>query len=284
MYLFLTLGLNLNEETTMKKLAIASALLSAIAVTGTAHAYQAEVGGSYTYKDQDRFGDSDRFSVDGKYYFNPVQTRNAPLAEAAFLDRASNVSAQYAHEEDDPTKNDQYGAGIEYFVPNSDFYLSGNIGREEIKPNSKYLDNKVKVNHYSGEVGYLPVPGLLVAAGAKTVDVKDGDRETSPTLRAKYVTKLGQNDVNLEAYSAFGDNKEVKLKGDYFIDKTLSVGVDYQKLDYDNTPINSNEWGISAKKFFNQQVSLEGRVGFGNDKSYVDNDYTSFGLRAAYRF
>ena len=286
MYQCLTLGLNLNEETTMKKLAIASALLSAIAVTGTAHAYQAEVGGSYTYKDQDRFGDSDRFSVDGKYYFNPVQTRNAPLAEAAFLDRASNVKAQYAHEKDDAFKNNQYGAGIEYFVPNSDFYLSGNIGREEIKPNSKYAtdEDKLKINHYSAEVGYLPAPGLLVAAGAKTVDVKDGDRDTSPTLRAKYVTKVGQNDVNLEAYTAFGDSKEVKLKGDYFIDKTLSVGVDYQKLKYDDTIVNSNEWGISAKKFFNQQVSLEGRVGFGNDKSYIDNDYTSFGLRGAYRF
>ena len=35
----------------MKKLAIASALLSTLAFvgTGTAHAYQAEVGGSYTY-------------------------------------------------------------------------------------------------------------------------------------------------------------------------------------------------------------------------------------------
>lgn len=271
----------------MKKLAIASALLSAIAVTGTAHAYQAEVGGSYTYKDQDRFGDNDRFSVDGKYYFNPVQTRNAPLAEAAFLDRASNVKAQYAHEKDDAFKNNQYGAGIEYFVPNSDFYLSGNIGREEIKP--KYIadEDKLKINHHSAEVGYLPAPGLLVAAGAKTVDVKNGDRETSPTLRAKYVTKVGQNDVNLEASTAFGDNKEVNLKGDYFIDKTLSVGVDYQKVDYDNDANifkNYNEWGISAKKFFNQQVSLEGRVGFGNDKSFAENDYTSFGLRGAYRF
>jgi hypothetical protein len=33
------------------------------------------------------------FGVDGTYYFNPVQTRNAPLAEAAFLNRASNVKA-----------------------------------------------------------------------------------------------------------------------------------------------------------------------------------------------
>ncbi|MFI7969215.1 putative porin, partial [Acinetobacter baumannii] len=33
----------------MKKLAIASALLSALAVSGAANAYQAEVGGSYNY-------------------------------------------------------------------------------------------------------------------------------------------------------------------------------------------------------------------------------------------
>jgi len=266
----------------MKKLAVASALLSAIAVTGTAHAYQAEVGGSYTYTDQDHFGNNDRFSVDGKYYFNPVQTRNAPLAEAAFLNRASNVSAQYAHSDDDVSKADQYGAGIEYFVPNSDFYLSGNIGRNETK--LKNFDTKTKVNQYAAEVGYLPAPGLLVAVGAQTIDVKDGDRNTDPTLRAKYVTKLGQNDVNLEAFGAFGDNKEVSLKGDYFLDKTLSVGVDYQKADFDNSSVNYDEWGISAKKFLNQQVSLEGRIGFGNDKSYANNDYTSYGIRAAYRF
>lgn len=37
----------------MKKLAIASALLSALAITGTAHAYQAEVGASAGLIDPD---------------------------------------------------------------------------------------------------------------------------------------------------------------------------------------------------------------------------------------
>ena len=84
----------------MKKLAIASALLSAIAMTGTAaHAYQAEIGASAGVFDPDNGGTSGSFGVDGTYYFNPVQTRNAPLAEAAFLDRASNVSAQYQYNE-----------------------------------------------------------------------------------------------------------------------------------------------------------------------------------------
>jgi len=42
-----------------------------------------------------------------------------------------------------------------------------------------------------------------------------------------------------------------------------------------------SEVGINARKFFNQQVSLEGRVGFGEAGS---NDYNSFGLAAKYRF
>lgn len=67
----------------MKKLAIASALLSALAVSGAANAYQAEVGGSYNYLDPDNGSSVSKFGVDGTYYFNPVQTRNAPLAEAA---------------------------------------------------------------------------------------------------------------------------------------------------------------------------------------------------------
>ena len=116
----------------MKKLAIASALLSAMALTGTAaHAYQTEIGASAGVVDQDVGGTNGSFGVDGTYYFNPVQTRNAPLAEAAFLDRASNVSAQYQYDEVGNNDRHRYGVGAEYFVPNSDFYLSGNIGRDD---------------------------------------------------------------------------------------------------------------------------------------------------------
>ena len=115
----------------MKKLAIASALFSVVAMTGTAHAYQAEIGASAGLIDPDNGSSSGSFGVDGTYYFNPVQTRNAPLAEAAFLDRASNVNAHYAYNEVGDDEVNNYGAGVEFFVPNSDFYLSGNIGRQD---------------------------------------------------------------------------------------------------------------------------------------------------------
>lgn len=258
----------------MKKLAIASALLSALAVTGTANAYQAEVGASAGLIDPDNGSSSGSFGVDGTYYFNPVQTRNAPLAEAAFLDRASNVNGQYEYNEVGDDEVHQYGVGVEYFVPNSDFYVSGNVGRQDIKfDNGADYDTTL----YGAEIGYLPAPGLLIAAGLKGYD-NDNDDGVDPTLRAKYVTTLSNGkDINLEAGAAFGDLDEYNLAADYFIDKTLSVGADY----YSNDLNDKSEFGVTARKFFNQQVSLEGRVGFGE---VGNNDYNKFGLAAKYRF
>ncbi len=156
----------------MKKLAIASALLSVVAITGTAHAYQAEVGASAGYIDPDNGSSGSQFGVDGTYYFNPVQTRNAPLAEAAFLNRASNVSAQYQYDEIGDAEAHKYGVGAEYFVPNSDFYVSGNVNGHDLKDNDD-LDNDLTT--YGAEVGYLPAPGLLIAAGVKGWDTDHDD-------------------------------------------------------------------------------------------------------------
>lgn len=260
----------------MKKLVIASALLSALAISGTANAYQAEVGASAGLIDPDNGSSSGSFGVDGKYYFNPVQTRNAPLAEAAFLDRASNVGAKYQYDEVGDDERHQYGVSAEYFVPNSDFYVSGNVGRDDRKyAGGVDFDETV----YGAEVGYLPAPGLLIAAGIRGYD-NDYDDGVDPTLRAKYVTTLSNGkDINLEAGAAFGDLDEYNLAADYFIDKTLSVGVDYYSKD--NGPSDTNEFGVSARKFFTPQVSLEGRVGFGE---VGNNDYNKFGVAAKYRF
>ena len=83
--------------------------------------------------------------------------------------------------------------------------------------------------------------------------------------------------MNREAGGAFGDLDEFNRAADYFIDPSLSVGADY----YNNDLNDNSEFGVSARKFFNQQVSLEGRVGFGEVTS---NDYNKFGLAAKYRF
>lgn len=243
-----------------KKLALATALLAGL---GTAHAYQAEIGASLDLIDRDQGGSDVGFAIDGTYYFNPVQVKNSPLNEAAFLNRASNVNGALSYKDDSDTFG--IGAGIEYFVPNSDFYLSGSIA---------HFDNDFgDETNYSAEVGYLPVPGLLVALGLLGVSEDNADDEIDPTLRAKYVTQVGQYDMNFEGGASFGDIDAYNLGADLYLDKTFSVGLGFSDSDLEGNDV----FTIRAKKFFNQQVSLEGSINF------ADNADT-FGVRGAYRF
>ena len=244
----------------LKKLALATALLAGL---GTAHAYQTEVGASIDIIDQDQGGSDVGFAIDGTYYFNPVQVKNSPLNEAAFLNRASNVNGALSYKDDSDTFG--IGAGIEYFVPNSDFYLSGSIA---------HFDNDFgDETNYSAEVGYLPVPGLLVALGLLGVSEDNADDEIDPTLRAKYVTQVGQYDMNFEGGASFGDIDAYNLGADLYLDKTFSVGLGFSDSDRAANDV----FTIRAKKFFNQQVSLEGSIDFGDNTDI-------FGVRGAYRF
>lgn len=245
----------------MKKLAITSALLSALAITGTAHAYQAEVGGTYAYTDIDNGDSANTFAVDGAYYFKPVQVRNSPLNEAAFLDRASNIHGELSY--DDLSEDTAVSAGVEYYVPNTDFYLSADLGTDGADTTT-----------YAAEVGYLPASNFLVAVGIAGADVDGGDNDSDPTLRAKYVTNLSGFDVNLEGGLVFGDDTAFNLGGDVYLDKTFSVGAGYADSGVDGA---DGVFSIRAKKFFTQQISVEGNINF------VD-DANSFGVRGAYRY
>ena len=255
----------------MKKLAIASALLSALAITSTAHAYQAEVGGSYVYTDIDNGDSANTFAVDGAYYFKPVQVRNSPLNEAAFLDRASNINADLSNTDFDDFDITTFNVGVEYFVPNTDFYLSAGIGQTTIEEDG-FED--FDTTTYTAELGYLPVSGLLIAAGIAGFDNDEAD-DTDATLRAKYVTQAGQYDINLEANARFGDDNFYGIGGDLYLDKTFSVGAAYTGSDADG--VDDDVFAVRAKKFFNQQVSLEGSIGFADEANV-------YGVRAAYRF
>ncbi|MFV5590227.1 putative porin [Acinetobacter variabilis] len=249
----------------LKKLTLATALIASL---GTAHAYQAEVGGTIALVDPDNGDTSTGFAIDGTYYFNTVQVKNSPLNEAAFLNRASNINAAVSYIDYDLFDVTTFNVGVEYFVPNSDFYVSGNIGQSST--DTPIGDDDTTI--YSAELGYLPVPGLLLAVGLAGYDNDAGD-DVDPTLRAKYVTQVGQYDMNFEGGASFGDLDAYSLGADLYLDKTFSVGLGYSDSDIDNSDV----FTIRAKKFFNQQVSLEGSIDFADEGNI-------FGVRGAYRF
>lgn len=268
----------------MKKLAIASALLSALAITGTAHAYQAEVNAGYENTDIDNTGDLDTLFINGKYYLNGVQVKNGPLAEAAFLGKASNIGLGYANASGDGDEDiDVIGINGEFYIPNSQFYVSGAINKIDFGDE----DN----TGYAFEAGYLPINGLLFAIGAakENIDpVQVGSygfttnfanaasvgEDTAVSLRAKYVTQIGNHYTNFEGLTYFGDETNYRLAADLYLDPTLSVGVSFA----DSTAEDSDSiFGVRAQKFFTPAV------GVGVNYSTTDN-IDAFGINGTFRF
>lgn len=252
----------------LKKILLATLLATSF---GSAQAYQAEVGGTINVVDPDEGDTATGFALDGTYYFNPVQVKDHPLNEAAFLNRASNIHGAFSYADNDGYEVIGIGAGIEYFVPNSDFYLSAGLGHtSEKEDGSEDFDNLT----YTAEVGYLPIPGLLLAVGLAGYD-NDVSDDVDPTLRAKYVTQVGQFDMNFEAAAQFGDDVNgYGLGADLYLDKTFSVGLGYAGSDADDS---DDVFTLRAKKFFTPQISLEGSVSFPDEANI-------YGIRGAYRF
>ena len=77
----------------MKKITLSIALLSAM--TG-AQAYQNEIQGVVGYYDAELNDGNYNAGVQGTHYFKQLDTSKGPLAEAAFLNQASNISVGYS--------------------------------------------------------------------------------------------------------------------------------------------------------------------------------------------
>lgn len=272
----------------MKKLAIASALLATLAAVNVAHAYQTEANVGYEKTDID---DTDisptAITLNGKYYLAPVNTRSAPLAEAAFLDKASNVALGYANLDLDVAGIDVDVLGIagEYYIPNSQFYVSGALNRTD-------ADGE-KGNGFAVEAGYLPMAGLLLAVGIADMEesmdpilaakygtltslgaVGSAGEDTALTLRAKYVYKVGANDVNLEGNIVAGDETAYRVAADLYLDPTLSIGASFADSTFDDS---DSIFGVRAQKFLTPTIAVGG--------SYTTTDGAdSFGLNLTARF
>jgi hypothetical protein len=277
----------------LKKLAIAASLL---AMFGSANAYNYEVQAGYEKTDMDFNVDANTYSLNGKYYFDDVAT-SGPLAESAFLEKVSNVGVGYAKSSMDLDVADYdiqtYGVRGELFIPNTNFFVGASVNQVQYKLKiDDYGDEKLDQTGYAVEVGYLPVDGLLVAAGIaknnldstavakngfydSTMSVVDaGDNKTAGTFRAKYVTQIGNYWTNFEGSTIFGDETSYRLGADFYFNPTLSLGVSYADSSADDS---ESLYGVHAQKFFGEKAA----VGL----SYTTADgIDAYGVNATFRF
>jgi hypothetical protein len=259
----------------LQKCALPLAALSSLAAAPAAclaDDYRAEVRGVYSQLEGPAdFPDLDAFSVQGRWYFEPVKTDGLPLAEAAFLGRASSVSVGAARSDTSFATQrvfhlNSQGASIGYYIPDTMFFAGVSASRgERITGISSTVVQKDYDTAWSGVVGVAPLDGLLVTT-------EFHEHGYDPNLTARYVGKL----PNAHYYAGTvrlvdpdGADATFGVDFDYYFDDTFSAGLGYADGAESVTG--------RVRKFFSPRFSLGG--------SYTTNDFSdSFSVDVAWRF
>lgn len=297
----------------MKKLGLATALL--VAMTG-AQAYQFEIQGQSEYIDTDTNNENFTGGVQGTYYLKDVDASKGPLAEAAFLNQASSISAAYHYTElgkkDDKEKNHSYGVKAEGYVPTKfvPVYASASYNHSITKEKGESDDSG---DRYALEVGALVTPNFLVAAGYTNVPnqvsldtfgiMKNGiatgvaesrdiiqDKSDAATVRAKYVGPITGTNMSFgfETAATIGENTLYGMNADLYLNPKLSVGATFLGSDMtiaDNGYALNAAYGANVNYFFTPAVAVGVSYLHANYKGNIaSGDMDTVGLNAKFRF
>nr|WP_277603449.1 porin Omp33-36 [Acinetobacter dispersus] len=297
-------------EIIMKKLGLATALV--LAMTG-AHAYQVEVQGQSEFINATDANDKDfTGAAQGTYYFKNVDSSKGPLAEAAFLNQASNVSAAYSYaelsgDEVATVKNNSFGAKGEAYLPTP--YVPAYASAAYSHSQTKSEGEKDNGDRYSVELGAMVLPNFLVAVGYtrvadqiafdanKAVEngvfsaVADaatiGGKQDVVTARTKYVGNIDGTNMALgfETGLVYGENQAYGLKTDLYLTPKLSVGASYAEANFSKNPLNEDNfspiksaWGANVNYFITPAIAVGASYVNANAKSFKNEDAQTINL------
>lgn len=251
----------------------------------TASPYQTDITASYI-----DFDGSDDYSLRAARYFAPVTSSGYPLAEAAFLGRASSLYLDYDRLDDVYGSRDRVNIGLGYYIPDSILYVGANV--VHISELDDGFESDASDTDWGLTLGVAPIDGLLVATSYRMAPLmyaphstqlmhyfagteEEGNRYDL-NLSAKYVAQL-DGDTAIKLTGTYADQRwgnMVSLGADYFVDPTFSVGAWFEDL---GSPFMSNGYGIRTEKFFKQQFSAQAW--------YVDyDDFSVWSIGAGMRF
>jgi Putative general bacterial porin len=243
--------------------------LAAAPVAALADDYRFEVQGSFDRSQDDYFGHAETTNLSGTWYFTRVSTNDVPLAEAAFLGRASSLSAILDHFDYFDLHLNAQAARVGYYLPGTMFYGSAGVRRTEHVSLFVLPSTAVRTEYdtsWFGEFGIAPLDGLLL-----TTSFQEGNY--NPNLTARYVGKLPNS--HYYAGSVTIEDQEVgdtsySLDFDYYLDHTLSVGLGYANGN------GAEGWELRAQKFFSDNWAVSASVS-------TDDFSDGYGVRVTWR-
>lgn len=299
----------------MKKLGLATALL--LAMTG-AQAYQFELQGQSEYIDNTVNDKNFTGAVQGTYYYKNVDSSKGPLAEAAFLNQASNVSIAYNYGEydQDGTKeliSHTYGVKGEAYIPTNVIPVYASASYNHTHTDGKSGNPDDNGDRYAVEVGAVVIPNFLMAVGytsvanqyslsvanqysldafnimnngvVKAAAESDtiGQDQDAITARVKYVGAIDDTNmaIGFESGLVYGDDTAYQLKTDLYVTPKLSMGVSYAESSFAETP--DSAWGVNVNYFITPAVAV-GASYVNANAEQLALDTQTVGVNAKFRF
>ena len=299
----------------MKKLGLATALL--LAMTG-AQAYQFELQGQSEYIDNTVNDKNFTGAVQGTYYYKNVDSSKGPLAEAAFLNQASNVSIAYNYGEydQDGTKeliSHTYGVKGEAYIPTNVVPVYASASYNHTHTDGKSGNPDDNGDRYAVEVGAVVIPNFLMAVGytsvanqyslsvanqysldafnimnngvVKAAAESDtiGQDQDAITARVKYVGAIDDTNmaIGFESGLVYGDATAYQLKTDLYVTPKLSMGVSYAESSFAETP--DSAWGVNVNYFITPAVAV-GASYVNANAEQLALDTQTVGVNAKFRF
>ena len=226
------------------------------------------------------------------HYLAPVNTDGGPLAEAAFLAKASAVYVGIGNSSSDfgggvESSGTPIGAGVTFVTPNQPLVLNAEFMRLKEELDSPYSGDFTTKSLTLG-AGYYVTDRTLVALNYNKIDIT-GDLEgdvKSYTLSAKHLADLGDGRaLNIESAlirqsESDDDANAVAVAADFYPQPEFSVGAGVSTAigDAEGTSLNLN-----ARAFIRDDLSLA-FTWTNNRIDDSDIDSTEFGISATARF
>lgn len=252
----------------MKKLLLISAL-SLVASQAYAQDYQAEIGFAYsdTDIDVDGFGSAstNATSLYGIAYFSQVDTSKGPLAEAAFLDKASGIFASYTSNDDaDNNKSLALRSAIsEKWIIEANYNDNGNDDAFGLGFGAYLTDDIDLVGTYTNGDGFD-------SFGANLHGVFALEGDTAVAIDA---------DVTNFSLDEGGSITRYIFTGDYYFNSRFSIGAVYQTFTGGND--DASIFGVNADWYVSENIDLFVSYNMASD-DFIDEDTVTLG--AAIRF
>ena len=298
----------------MKKIGLATAVL--LAMTG-AHAYQVEVQGQSEYVTVHGLDDTYTGDIQGTYYFKDVDTSKGPLAEAAFLNKASSIALGYHFNKMNEYKggDDAFKANVSTFGGKAEGYYAtpympvyGSVSYYHTLTDGKNGWTNDRGDRYALEVGAMPADNFLLAVGYTSVTdqfaldaskainygvlksygetLSIGNHEDAVTARAKYVGNIDNtnmamgfevNSVFVNGHGAYG------LNTDLYLTPKFSVGASFADVSNFDAGYGA-VWGGNVNYFITPAFSVGANYVKADAKNGNTADGQSIGLTAKARF